>query len=522
MDDLYIGPQAEVLEKIANFNNNYCRGNNELFLGVTPKFRWKPGSYDKVKDILSNVWLRWNMRPSGMNSIFTREQTYTKGRLKEALLEIETILCRFRNEGRVFVTDRTVITESFNILKNKLLEETDKISKIHENVSLQILNADDEFSQHIIELVLPIEDIVIKVKVGGRNRAGDERDIGDIPFGDIKLRFRMPLSKWFNVLYNNLESNTLDGISLPTNLLTHHSNGRGNFTCNAEIYPKHMGLRHPYVSTYRQGYGAAGNNVCMGEMMRDIIGCFLKLDWTSMIYWIDTWLSTYKVGVTGPLNDMRYASIGKQTILLDGKDNSEDYYSVVAPPSTGSCWDTQYEWIRGRHPERDQISNISAEVIKQCDEINCQLKSECSGYKANTIDIALQLKLDKFVSDNCLFEILMPNQQEYEEECIYYQNILSDSVFPISNNIRIPWELIQEAIKNKSFPIVSKLFEFMINENIVTIVDDDPLWEDIIGEVINGDKHEDICQALTELMGKPEPITDEQNDMLDWVAAMRQ
>ena len=116
----------------------------------------------------------------------------------------------------------------------------------------------------------------------------------------------------------------------------------------------------------------------------------------------------------------------------------------------------------------------------------------------------------------------MPNQQEYEEECIYYQSILSDSVFPISNNIRIPWELIQEAIKNKSFPIVSKLFEFMINENIITIVDDDPLWEDIIGEVINGDTHEDICQTLTELMGKPEPVTDEQNDMLDWVAAMRQ
>ena len=68
MDDLYIGPQAEVLEKIAEFNRDYARNDDNI--GITPKFRWKPGSYDKIKSILSNQWLRWNMRPSGMNSIF--------------------------------------------------------------------------------------------------------------------------------------------------------------------------------------------------------------------------------------------------------------------------------------------------------------------------------------------------------------------------------------------------------------------------------------------------------------------
>ena len=70
MEDLYIGPQAEVLELIDVFNNDYARPRDVLSIGITNKFRWKPGTYDKVKTMLEMYWFGWNRRPSGMDSLF--------------------------------------------------------------------------------------------------------------------------------------------------------------------------------------------------------------------------------------------------------------------------------------------------------------------------------------------------------------------------------------------------------------------------------------------------------------------
>ena len=302
--------------------------------------------------------------------------------------------------------------------------------------------------------------------------------------------------------------------------MTHHNSVgpyTSNFTCNAEIYPKHLGMKHPFISTYNRGYGANGNNVCMGDMMVDIIQSFLKLDWTSMGYWIDIWLNTYKVGVTGPLNDIRYSSLGKQTILLEGKDVSSDYYDVVSHVDSGICWDQQASTLRNI----DESIDWRPKAIEQCNDMNCELRSTCEGYKANTTDIALQSKLDKYISDECSFETLLPSDQEYEEDYIYYSNLLSEAVYGVGN-IRVPWELISNAIQNKAFLVVSRLLETMLNENIVKVYDDDSIHEDTVSVIVNGQSHEDICKDLTLLRGKPESLSDEQNDMLDWVAAMRQ
>ena len=62
-ENVQIGPQAEVLELIEDFNNNYIQSENHTYrhynlqapskiLGITKKFYWKPGAYDTIKDII--------------------------------------------------------------------------------------------------------------------------------------------------------------------------------------------------------------------------------------------------------------------------------------------------------------------------------------------------------------------------------------------------------------------------------------------------------------------------------------
>ena len=44
-----IGPQSNILTKIENFNRKYILPDNAEPLKITKKWRWSPGTYDKVK-----------------------------------------------------------------------------------------------------------------------------------------------------------------------------------------------------------------------------------------------------------------------------------------------------------------------------------------------------------------------------------------------------------------------------------------------------------------------------------------
>lgn len=139
MDDLYIGPQADVLARIARFNEEWVRDNDNS-LAITPKFRWKPGTYDKVKNILSQQWLQWHKRPSGMDSLFSRERSYSKNRIKEVLFELDRTLYQFRSQGQQFITDVSEIEGHFNLFKTMLSIQLEQLQKYFLKVAYTFLS----------------------------------------------------------------------------------------------------------------------------------------------------------------------------------------------------------------------------------------------------------------------------------------------------------------------------------------------------------------------------------------------
>ena len=61
VENVHIGPQAEVLEEIQRFNTRYLTNSfyrqlqDHKRLSVTKKFYWKPGAYDTIKAIINNL-----------------------------------------------------------------------------------------------------------------------------------------------------------------------------------------------------------------------------------------------------------------------------------------------------------------------------------------------------------------------------------------------------------------------------------------------------------------------------------
>tara|TARA_R100001463_G_scaffold35623_3_gene77369 strand:+ start:3075 stop:4712 length:1638 start_codon:yes stop_codon:yes gene_type:complete len=531
MDDLYIGPQADVLERLERINREYVN-HDSLKLGITPKFRWKPGTYDKVKEILTQEWLQWHRRPSGMNSLFSRERSYAKNRLKESLIEIENILSNFRAENRTFITDPDEIRGHFELFKSTLLAQQENLRTYFPNSVISIVDR-DEFSSAMIETVIPIENIKIDVTVG--NRTGETRELGLVDYGDVKLRFQMPLCKWFNIVYNycNIEENTLNSsrIRVDNNLLTHHGSygnrwNQKNFTCIAEVYPKYIGAKHPYVSQNSYGTG----NVCMGEMMKDIIKSYLIMDWNSMGYWIDLWMTTYKCGVTGPLNNINMALVGKPVILdKEGKDNSDSFYEVVGTPSSGACWDRSFSTLRNEVNsdivKLDEGESVTGIIVEQCNNLNCTLREKCKGFLNNTKGIEIKLELEQFQDLNCKYEILLPNQQEEEQDVYYYSDIIREALYP--NNlydIQVPYEILQESFRNKAGEIGLRMLNHMIQRELIYCEDSDEHSLLFIDAILNAKNNDMIWQEINNFFPREprQPLSDEQEEMAAWAHAVRQ
>ena len=56
-DRLIMGPQRDVLERVANINDRYS-----LNLGVTKTYRWSPGYMDQIKEYMANRHLEPHMK----------------------------------------------------------------------------------------------------------------------------------------------------------------------------------------------------------------------------------------------------------------------------------------------------------------------------------------------------------------------------------------------------------------------------------------------------------------------------
>ena len=525
MDDLYIGPQAQVLEQIARFNEEWVRNSNDQ-LGITPKFRWKPGTYDKVKNILSQEWLQWHKRPSGMDSLFSRERSYSKNRIKEILFELDRLLYNFRAQGQQFITDTDEIEGHFNLFKTMLEVQLEKLREIFPESHVNILDA-ETFSETIVQTLINIPDLKINVSVG--DRSGDNRELGLVDFGGLTIDIKFPLSVWFNNLYTSLdiENNSIrSNLNLPRNLLTTHNNryyNRGTsrlkgFSVQGSYHGNAIAVDHPYIS--RQGYGTG--NVCMGEMMTEILQSYLKLDWTTFSYWVDMWLTSYKCGVTGPLNDISRAKVGKTKIFnSSGIETTDSYYDVVGHSSGQSCYNRIYNWLEVRHDD-----DINYKVVDHCNNIECLLRDTCTPYINNTVGLQKREDFNVFMENNKI-ETLMPNQQEEDRAGHRFIDLISDITYSTGiGNLRTPHGLMEEAYINKQGEVAIKILNYCLAEEITAISDDDDYNIDLIRAFSECKTHEEVVTIVedqyTDLESPRSERSDEQEEMLAWAQAMQQ
>jgi len=343
---IYFGPQAEIMEKVNQFNQR-----NGCNLSVTKTFRWSPGTYDKVAEMMmERVGLR--RRASGMYNYLSREEYYwNQGRqnIQADLRDMDSIISQLRYDGAVWMSDPSVLVERKETFKNYVCEKFDQFLELTSKMDkITILNVllEDNFSASINSLKLTINiclhpgEIQIYNAHEGDCSNGAPTHIQNLPVDmDILIKIEMfPLRE----------------------MMTEH-NSRFNINTYGQVgeYDDRGLLRFPYVSNAARRWNQPDGwgNICYGDDSTDINNALNRFELPAYAMLLVNWMSRYTQN-TNPYNNIKLLYHGEPKWLTD------DYRAIFGT----NMW--------------DDCSYRPSGEEDYCDTNECALRHTCEIYKA--------------------------------------------------------------------------------------------------------------------------------------------
>ena len=338
--------------KIHEFQERY-----NIELEFNENARWRPGSYERLKDkIVKSLFVNWS-KPKGANTIrkLTRINTYSINQFKDEMIQIDDELRVFRQENQSL--DPNVASKSTqechneyfsNLLepvegvyveinnvpwitrqkrqwdsirtRGKHWEETwDKESKPEFNHLGQIISAwgldfksiktlQDKYKdttnprRWFINISVPIKDININYYLHRHK----EDILTSIPYGNLVVTFSIPIYDAIKG-YSFLKHKTRKKHKYAdTNQISNHT----------YAFPKHEGVKHPFVqnrypdNSNNNFYGYDLGNTCFGDFKDDIVNSLYSGVLGNLKAVLNDWSSKFYVGNTTPLNQSEWHHVG--------------------------------------------------------------------------------------------------------------------------------------------------------------------------------------------------------------------
>ena len=372
-DNIFLGPQADILEELERFNERW-----ETKLKLTKKFYWAPGTYNEVKGQYSNKALRFEMKPSGMYSIFDRMDSYSymRNNFKRDIMRIEDMRMGLLRNGTIMTDNTDQIEEGFNEIKERLmaLNSIDNVSVVLEEYYNDdaLIDADYRGYNWLIKVRIPSGYI----NVMHNTNDTDTQCIGEVYRDDADILFSINVFKHLNWWISGTASNGwLDG----------YRQGDNRMHLSAHYHGMHKLLQHPYISHYYGGYDNEypkrdeidifanrqfRGNLCFGNLGKDIQTNMYKLDIDSVKAFLKLWSNVYNIGQnqTNPLNNIRNSIVGKPS------NYSPEFLAIVGLEETCKVE------IKTRELSKEQIEDFYPELRPQCDAIDCVRRDNCNFY----------------------------------------------------------------------------------------------------------------------------------------------
>ena len=371
IDNIYIGPQGELLEAVDSFNSKH--GTN---IGITKQFTLKPGGYDQIKKAYTKHVLRWDMRPRGITSIFNRIRDYgwRFTGFRDDCMSVENKMTQLRSTGMRWQDNN----EDFVVEVNKLRD--------HINDALETCREMYPF----ITIDMKIIPCHRELMGGRRQWHGDRRMFPDHLLEDIEnptdyiLALYMYMKKPIMTVHVLKGNSTINKYDVPmediviasgTYLFPIISRNWGRDVYHDDVvsnrgpaffldvsYLSKMNLnRHPYISEPTDLYAwkinksnVSSGNVCLGNMRSELRSTFLNAQFEAHITYLITWLTNYYIPQTNPINHVSILKNTGQNMSFEAFSNqgeanvfSRNEFRLHECSLPDQIWKAVYDYGRG-------------------------------------------------------------------------------------------------------------------------------------------------------------------------------
>ena len=418
-DDLAnaIGPQGNLIDKVGTFNTKYILPSDIAPLKVTKKWRWAPGTYDRVKTAYTRKVLQWHRRPRHMYSIFDRKRQWYENDMKRELNDIETYLINARRDNAVWLDEST----DSGILEQVTAEFAYKIQKLYE-----IIESDyDSFEVHVaqkrelwpsnhynltnsdgLDLADGVYIMTIDMPEKPIEVTRDNAVIGTVPFPALSLMIMVNIPRWIshsmspqNINTNIYNNRHQEYFNISVYYEVPHKWFTGNENDVEMLGGSDWPIHHPFIQ--RSGYNMDAfrpwnwRNICWGDYGNDIINSFMMMDWNAFFMFINQWLYHYEMTNANPLNNIRTSFLGIDDQVSTEMLDIVGYRGVDCANQLSKVFNYGGDL---RSPQYDIGS-----ILNYCENIrDCNLRhasdTQCVGYIRNFITYEHAELIDDMVS----------------------------------------------------------------------------------------------------------------------------
>ena len=338
---------AEYFDKLIQFNDKY-----NINLEYTPKARWKPGTYDKIKkkyvEIEHPQWLR-KRGANNLRKLFEHND-WSARNFRDSLHKLDDMMASYRYNGQMLVDGDTLeqgkalMDEAYNSLGINITDVDIAVTPFPywNRAWYDSHNLHKPYVPYLAEC--NVLDFGSDGCIGNLNMFDDTTDLWKssnprdwfvniiFKLNDVNLRIYLKDSLGedeMNLLHKQPYGDILLGLSIPLydyclGRRAAYANTRlrrwtNNITFYAYQQPAIPGLRHPYIyrDSHRPGmtihhqsrqYGLG--NLCLGDWHEDILKQIFYGNLGIAKALLRTWSEVYYVHTTGPLNTLHMSFAG--------------------------------------------------------------------------------------------------------------------------------------------------------------------------------------------------------------------
>ena len=339
---------ADYFDKLMQFNEKY-----NINLEYTPKARWKPGTYDKIKKKYVEIEHPQWMRKRGANNLrkLFEHSDWNARNFRDSLHKLDDMMAVYRTNGQLLVNGDTLeqgkvlMDEVYGSLSNNVADVDVEVTPFpywnrswydsHEIgkpyvpylAECNVLDFDNDGCigdttmfdvdtsqwqstnpRHwYVNIIFKLDDVNLRVYLKGELGEDEMNLLHKQPYGEILLGLSIPLYDYClgrRAAYAN----------------TRLRRWTRNITFFAYQQPVIPGIRHPYIyrddsvgidlSLHRQARNYGLGNLCLGEWHEDIIKQILYGNLGIAKALLRSWSEVYYVHSTGPLNTLHQSFAG--------------------------------------------------------------------------------------------------------------------------------------------------------------------------------------------------------------------